>query len=58
MPPRFPPDYPEEFRTFVAQAATQARVAQPPASAPIFTDDHSQVEQVVHGLIVDFLTHQ
>ncbi len=49
--------YPEEFRDFVARAATQARVAQPPASAPVFTDDHSRVEQVVHGLIVDFLTH-
>ena len=51
-------DYPEEFRAFVARAATQARVAQPPVDAPIFTDDRSQVEQVVHGLIVDFLTHQ
>jgi len=50
--------YPEEFQTFVASAATQARVAQPPVDAPIFTDDRSQVEQVVHGLIVDFLTHQ
>ena len=53
-----PTSYPEQFRAFVARAATQARVAQPPATAPIFTDDHSQVEQVVHGLIVDFLTHQ
>jgi hypothetical protein len=36
-------------------AADYARPATPPSSAPIFTDDHSQVEQVVHGLIMDFM---
>ena len=46
---------PADFRAFVQQAATQARVAAPPAAAPIFTDDRAQVEQVVHGLILDYL---
>jgi spermidine synthase len=46
---------PAEFRAFVQQAATHARVANPPADAPIFADDRAQVEQVVHGLILDFL---
>lgn len=47
--------FPAEFRAFVQQAAAQARVAAPPADTPLFTDDHAQVEQVVHGLILDFL---
>ena len=47
--------FPAEFRAFVQQAVTQARVAAPPADAPIFTDDRAQVEQVVHGLILDYL---
>jgi spermidine synthase len=47
--------FPAEFRAFVQQAASQARVAAPPADAPIFTDDRAQVEQVVHRLILDFL---
>jgi hypothetical protein len=50
-----PDRLPVEFRAFVQQAVTQARVAAPPAAAPIFTDDHAQVEQVVHSLILDFL---
>jgi len=54
---QLPAIYPQEVRVFLAQAATQARVAQPAADTPIFTDDHSQVEQIVHGLIVDFLIH-
>ncbi len=48
--------FPAEFRAFVQQAVTQARVAAPPAGdASIFTDDRAQVEQVVHGLILDYL---
>ena len=50
-----PEGLPAEFRAFVRQAATQAQVADPPADAPIFTDDRAQVEQVVHGLILDYL---
>jgi hypothetical protein len=46
---------PGEFRDFAAGALAAARPANPPAGAPRFTDDHSQVEQLVHGLIVDFL---
>jgi predicted membrane-bound spermidine synthase len=46
---------PEEFRTFVAQAAPQARLAALPADTPIFTDDRAPVEQLVHGIIWDFL---
>ncbi len=50
-----PDTFPAEFRVFVQQAATHARSANPPPGTPIFTDDRSQVEQVVHSLIVDFL---
>jgi hypothetical protein len=34
-----------------------ARVPDPASTTPIFTDDRSQVEQVVHGILWDFLTH-
>jgi predicted membrane-bound spermidine synthase len=50
-----PVTLPGEFRDFAAGALAAARPANPPAGAPRFTDDHSQVEQLVHGLIVDFL---
>lgn len=50
-----PGTLPEEFRAFVAQAAPQARLAAPPADTPIFTDDRAPVEQLVHGIIWDFL---
>lgn len=50
-----PDTLPAEFIAFVNNAALHARQAFPPSDAPIFTDDRSQVEQVVHGLIVDFL---
>jgi hypothetical protein len=30
-------------------------MAAPLANAPIFTDDRSPVEQIVHGIIADFL---
>ena len=52
---RVPGTLPEEFRTFVAQAAPQARLARPPGDTPIFTDDRAPVEQLVHGIIWDFL---
>jgi hypothetical protein len=50
-----PPTLPEEFRTFVAQAAQHARIPEAVLDAPVFTDDRSQVEQVVHGILLDFL---
>jgi spermidine synthase len=50
-----PSTLPEEFRTFAAQAAQHARVPEAVLDAPIFTDDRSQVEQVVHGILLDFL---
>ncbi len=49
------PGLPAEFRSFAQQAASYARAAAPPADTPIFSDDHSQVEQVVHGILWDFL---
>ena len=50
-----PDSLPAEFRSFAAQAAFYARPATPPPGTPIFTDDHAPVEQVVHGIIWDFL---
>ena len=50
-----PATLPEEFLAFVAQALPQARLAAPPAETPIFTDDRAPVEQLVHGIIWDFL---
>ena len=50
-----PEALPAEFRDFASSAAEQARIAQPPADAPIFTDDRAPVEQLVHGIILDFL---
>jgi spermidine synthase len=52
-----PAALPAEFRTFAVGAAAHARVPEPVPNAPIFTDDRSQVEQVVHGILWDFLTH-
>ncbi len=46
---------PAEFRVFAREAAPRARVAAPPPGTPIFTDDRAPVEQVVHGIIWDFL---
>lgn len=45
-----------EFRDFAQQATKVARVATPPPSAPIFTDDRAPVERIVHSIILDFLT--
>ncbi|RME59845.1 MAG: spermine synthase, partial [Caldilineae bacterium] len=50
-----PTTLPAEFRSFVADAQEHVRRAAPPAEAVIFTDDRAPVEQVVHGVIVDFL---
>lgn len=52
---QLPPTLPAEFRTFAAQAAAEAHVAAPTAASLVFTDDRSQVEQVVHGIILDYL---
>ncbi|MEZ4581508.1 MAG: fused MFS/spermidine synthase [Caldilineaceae bacterium] len=48
--------YPPEFRSFAQEASTQIRPANPPADAPVFTDDKAPVERVVHGIILDYLT--
>lgn len=48
-------ELPVEFREFAARTVAQARVAAPAPNAPIFTDDKSPVEQVVHGVIADFV---
>ncbi|HAJ38326.1 MAG TPA: hypothetical protein DCL15_21860 [Chloroflexi bacterium] len=55
---RLPDSFPVEFRAFAQRAIHYAHPAMPPATAPIFTDDHSEVEQVVHGLIMDFMFGQ
>jgi predicted membrane-bound spermidine synthase len=52
-----PATLPGEFRTFAHRAAQYARAPEIAVGAPIFADDHSQVEQVVHGILWDFLTH-
>ncbi|MFZ4849106.1 MAG: hypothetical protein ACOYL7_08265, partial [Caldilinea sp.] len=38
-----------------ARTASQFCTTSPPADSPIFTDDRSQVEEVVHRLIFNFL---
>jgi hypothetical protein len=47
---------PPEFRRFAQEAMPQVRIMTPPVDAPIFTDDHAPVEQVVHQIIWAFLT--
>ncbi len=50
-----PPALPAEFVAFAQEAAGYARPAAPPEDAPVFIDDRSQVEQVVHGILLNFL---
>jgi MFS family permease len=50
-----PAELPAEFREFAARTVTQTRVAAPAPDAPVFTDDRSPVEQLVHGIIADFV---
>lgn len=50
-----PDELPLAFRSFAADAAERARPAAPPAGTPLFTDDRAPVEQLVHGIIWDFL---
>ncbi len=50
-----PTTLPQEFRTFAQEAIARLRVATPPPDTPIFTDDRAPVEQVVHGIILDFV---
>jgi hypothetical protein len=45
-----------DFRQFAAESVARARVGEVSADAALFTDDHAPVEQVVHGIIWDFLT--
>jgi MFS family permease len=51
-----PDDLPAEFRDFAERAVAQTRIAAPPPGTPIFTDDRSPVEQLVHSVIADYLT--
>lgn len=51
---QLPESVPAEFRTFAQSALQQTRVLHP-TQAIIFTDDRAPVEQVVHGIIWDFL---
>lgn len=48
-------DMPAEFRAFAQSAGAQIRLVDVPPGAPIFTDDKAPVEQVVHGIILDYL---
>jgi len=50
-----PDDLPSEFRRFAESSLAQTRVAAPLPNTPIFTDDRSPVEQIVHSVIADFL---
>ena len=50
-----PKDTERALRQFVADALPLARTLQPAADAPVFTDDHTPVERVVHRIIWDFL---
>jgi len=52
------PEFPLEFQQFAQATLTQARLATPPATAPIFTDDRAPVEQIVHRIILDFMLGQ
>jgi hypothetical protein len=51
-----PAALPEEFRRFAAESALRVRSGEIQPDAVIFTDDHAPVEQVVHGIIWDFVT--
>ncbi len=53
-----PTGLPVEFRRFAVGTESQARVAAPPASAPILTDDHAPIEKIVHSIILDYLQHE
>jgi spermidine synthase len=53
---RLPDTMPTEFRTFAAEALPRVRTLTPAPQVQPFTDDHAPVEQVVHGIIWDFLT--
>ncbi|MCB0116177.1 MAG: fused MFS/spermidine synthase [Caldilineaceae bacterium] len=45
-----------EFRQFAAESVPRARPGQFTPQTAVFTDDHAPVEQVVHGIIWDFIT--
>ncbi len=61
------PSLPHEFRRFALEVAgcagvsscdralSRVRTANPPAGAPVLTDDRAPVEQLVHGIIWNFL---
>lgn len=52
---RLPAELPNQFRDFAQAATPLVRLVTPPADAPIFTDDRAPVEQVVHGIIWEFI---
>lgn len=51
-----PAALPEEFRHFAVESLAHVRPGLILADAPVFTDDRAPVEQVVHGIIWDFVT--
>jgi predicted membrane-bound spermidine synthase len=51
-----PETMPMEFRQFAQKASAQAREVVLSLTSPIFTDDRAPVEQVVHRIILDFMT--
>jgi len=52
---QLPEQLPTDFQTFVQNALPQTRRLLPTSDAPVFTDDHAPVEQVVHRIIWDFM---
>ena len=50
-----PNSTPHEFSEFAQAAIPNSRTWLPTSNAKAFTDDHAPVEQVVHGIIFDFL---
>ena len=53
---RLPAGMPPEFLEFAAAAPQHARIAAPPPVTPIFTDDRAPVEQLVHQIVLDYVT--
>jgi len=52
---QLPAQLPADFQTFAQRALSQTRRLQSISNAPVFTDDHAPVEQVVHRIIWDFM---
>lgn len=48
-------NHPAEFQLFVDQVIGDLRAAHFPDGTPVLTDDRAPIEQIVHGLILDYL---